>query len=71
MLEAAQLSPYMVEVLIDVLGSSSDKEKSEEEQRDLIEDIAENEPKVFLAAVKSSFIRDYFNNQKGKGSWNH
>jgi len=66
MLEAAQLSPYMVQVLIDVLGSSSDKEKSEEEQRDLIEDIAETDPKTFLAAVKSSLSEIISTTKKAK-----
>jgi len=66
MLEAAQLSPYMVEVLIDVLGSTSDKEKSEEEQRDLIEDIAETDPKTFLAAVKSSLSEIISTTKKAK-----
>jgi len=66
MLEASQLSPYMVEVLIDVLGSTSDKEKSEEEQRDLIEDIAETDPKTFLAAVKSSLSEIISTTKKAK-----
>ena len=66
MLEAAQLSPYMVEVLIDVLGSSSDKEKSEEEQRDIIEDVAETDPKTFLAAVKSSLSEIISTTKKAK-----
>jgi len=66
MLEAAQLSPYMVEVLIDVLGSTSDKEKSEEEQRDYIEDIAETDPKTFLAAVKSSLSEIISTTKKAK-----
>ena len=65
-LEAVQLSPYMVEVLIDVLGSTSDKEKSEEEQRDLIEDIAETDPKTFLAAVKSSLSEIISTTKKAK-----
>ena len=65
-LEAVQLSPYMVEVLIDVLGSSSDKEKSEEEQRDIIEDIAETDPKTFLAAVKSSLSEIISTTKKAK-----
>ena len=66
MLEAAQLSPYMIEVLIDVLGTSSDKEKSEEEQRDIIEDIAETDPKTFLAAVKSSLSEIISTTKKAK-----
>ena len=66
MLEAVQLTPYMVEILIDVLGSSSDKEKSEEEQRDLIEDIAENDSKVFLAAVKSTLSEIISTTKKAK-----
>jgi len=66
MLEAVQLSPYMVEVLVDVLGSSSDKSKSEEEQRDLIEDIAETDPKTFLAAVKSSLSEIISTTKKAK-----
>ena len=66
MLEAVQLSPYMVEILIDVLGSSSDKEKSEEEQRDLIEDIAETDPKTFLAAVKSTLSEIISTTKKAK-----
>jgi hypothetical protein len=66
MLEAAQLSPYMVEVLIDVLGSTSDKEKSEEEQRDYIEDIAETDPKIFLAAVKSTLSEIISTTKKAK-----
>lgn len=66
LLEAVQLSPYMVGVLIDVLGSISDKQKSEEEQRDIIEDIAENDPKTFLAAVKSSLTEIISTTKKAK-----
>ena len=66
MLEAVQLSPYMVEILIDVLGSSSDKGKSEEEQRDMIEDIAETDPKTFLAAVKSTLSEIISTTKKAK-----
>ena len=66
MLEALQLSPYMIEILIDVLGSTSDKVKSEEEQRDLIEDIAETDPKTFLAAVKSSLSEIISTTKKAK-----
>jgi len=66
LLEAVQLSPYMVGVLIDVLGSISDKQKSEEEQRDLIEDIAENSPTTFLAAVKSSLTEIISTTKKAK-----
>ena len=57
MLEALQLSPHMVDVLVSVLGSRSDKDKSEEEKRDMIEDIAEKNPAKFLAAVKSNLSK--------------
>tara|TARA_R100001510_G_C7602490_1_gene168663 strand:- start:45 stop:893 length:849 start_codon:yes stop_codon:yes gene_type:complete len=66
LLEAVQLSPYMVGVLINVLGSSSDSDKSEEEQRDIIEDIAENDPKTFLAAVKSTLSEIISTTKKAK-----
>tara|TARA_R110002072_G_scaffold29118_2_gene92658 strand:+ start:625 stop:1467 length:843 start_codon:yes stop_codon:yes gene_type:complete len=54
MLEAIQLSSYTVDILIDILGSQEDKNKSEEEKRDVVEDIAENDPTVFMSALKSS-----------------
>jgi len=57
MLEALQLSPHMIDVLVSVLGSRSDKDKSEEEKRDMIEDIAEKNPAKFLAAVKSNLSK--------------
>jgi len=52
-----QLSPHMIDVLVSVLGSRSDKDKSEEEKRDMIEDIAEKNPAKFLAAVKSNLSK--------------
>jgi hypothetical protein len=54
MLEAIQLSTYTLDVLIDIFGSQEDKNKSDDEKRDIIEEIAEHEPSVFMSALKSS-----------------